>query len=234
MTGAVTLHVWRVPSQLVPAAITASQVTRHRLRRRLDVRGAMVLGTASAAVLPPARTPRRWAALTCWRHTPAPLSTWFDRHADERASLSLRPLSSRGGWDGPDPFAPTGEVPSADPPADDAPVLVLTRSTLRLSRATRFYRAIPPIAAELRQATGCLFAFGIGEAPLRRQGTVSLWSSTSAMAAFAHTAPHHRAAIEATPRERWYAEELFTRFAVLDASGSIDGVALTGEAPRDN
>ena len=227
MTGAVTLHVWRVPPQLMPAALVASQVTRRRLRSRPDVSFAKVLGTASAAFLPTALTPRRWAALTSWRHAPAPLVTWFDRHAVERASLSLRPLSSRGGWDGPDPFAPTGDATSdvlCDD--DDTPVLVLTRSTLRLSRAARFYRAIPPIAAELREATGCRIAFGIGEAPVRRQGTVSLWTSSGAMAAFAHAAPHHRAAIQATPREGWYAEELFTRFAVVDASGSIDGVAL--------
>ena len=228
MTGAVTLHVWRVPPQLMPAALVASQVTRRRLRRRPDVSFAKVLGTASAAFLPTALTPRRWAALTCWHHAPAPLVTWFDRHAVERAALSLRPLSSRGGWDGPDPFAPTDNGTSDDAPSDDedTPVLVLTRSTLRLGRAARFYRAIPSIAAELREATGCRIAFGIGEAPVRRQGTVSLWSSSSAMVAFAHAAPHHRAAIQATPLEGWYAEELFTRFAVVDASGSIDGVAL--------
>ena len=227
MTDAVTLHVWRVPSQLVPAAVVASQVTLRRLRRHREVRFAKVLGTASAAFLPTALTPRRWAALTCWRDSPAQLVTWFDRHADERASLSLRPLSSRGGWDGPDPFA---AIPAGDRGPDESRVLVLTRSTLRLTRTGRFYRAIPPIAAELRQATGCLVAFGIGEAPLRRQGTVSLWSSTRAMTAFAHAAPHHRAAIEATPREGWYAEELFTRFAVVEASGSIDGVPMTSEA----
>ena len=81
-------------------------------------------------------------------------------------------------------------------------------------------------AGSAQAATGCRVAFGIGEAPLRRQGTVSLWSSAAAMTTFAYGAPHHRAAITATPDERWYVEELFTRFAVVEASGSIDGVAL--------
>jgi hypothetical protein len=221
--GAVTLQVWRVPAVHVPSAVVASQITVHRLRARRDVSFAKVLGTASAAFLPSAITPRRWATLTCWRQAPAATQTWFDRHADERASLLLRPLSSRGSWDGREPFgAPTEEVAAPE----DGPVLVLTRSTLRLTRARRFYRAIPPIAEELRTATGIRLAFGIGEAPLRRQGTVSLWTSARAMTAFAYGARHHRAAITTTPDQRWYAEELFTRFAVVEADGSIDGVAL--------
>jgi hypothetical protein len=219
--AAVTLQVWRVPARHVPAAVVASQITVHRLRRRSDVSFAKVLGTASAAFLPTAITPRRWAALTCWREAPVPLVTWFDRHADERASMSLQLLSTRGSWDRRHPF---GESAADSAPA--GPILVLTRSTLRLTRARRFYRAIPAVAEELRASSGCRVAFGIGEAPLRRQGTVSLWSSGAEMTTFAYGAPHHRTAIATTPEQRWYVEELFTRFAVVEASGSIDGVVL--------
>ena len=221
--GAVTLQVWRVPGRRVPAAVVASQLTVRRLRRRREITFAKLLGTASAAFLPTAITPRRWAALICWRQAPAEIETWFDRYADERASLVLHPLSSRGRWDGREPFgAPAAGVATPD----EVPILVLTRSTLRLTRAARFYRAIPPIAGELRTADGVRLAFGIGEAPLRRQGTVSLWTSAHAMTTFAHGARHHRAAIETTPDQRWYAEELFSRFAVVAADGSIDGVTL--------
>lgn len=223
----VTLHVWRVPAPRVPAAVVASQLTVHRLRRRRDVTFAKVLGTATAQFLPSAVTPRRWAALTCWRAepddlSPAELVTWFDRHCEERASLSLRPLSTRGSWDGQQPFTATGPQPADG----SGPVLVLTRSTLRPSRARRFYRAIPAVAAELRSAPGCRVAFGIGEAPVRRQGTVSIWTSAADMTRFAYGSPRHREAIDATPAQHWYAEELFTRFAVLEATGSIDGVTL--------
>ena len=222
----VTLHVWQVPARLVPAAVVASQLTLRRLRRRPDVSFAKVLGTASTAFLPTALTPRRWAALTCWRGAPGDCAPWFARHAEESATLSLQPLSSRGTWDGREPFGPLQQSDASSDPTSYAATLVLTRSTLRLSRAAHFYRTIPPIAAELQAATGCRVAFGIGEAPIRRQGTVSLWSSAREMAAFAYAAPHHRAAIEATPDQRWYAEELFARFAVIDASGSIDGVVV--------
>lgn len=221
--SAVTLHVWRVPAARVPAALVASRLTVRRLRRRREVSFAKVLGTASARFVPAAATPRRWAALTCWRNDAAELATWFDRHADERATLSLRPLSTRGTWDGHEPF---GEIPRDRRASPAGPVLVLTRSTLRPGRMLAFYRAIPPIAAELSASPGCRVAFGIGEAPVRRQGTVSIWTSASAMTDFAHGSPRHRAAVDATAANRWYAEELFARFEVVAATGSIDGTAL--------
>jgi hypothetical protein len=106
-------------------------------------------------------------------------------------------------------------------------VLVLTRATLRTRRALRFYRAVPGVAHDLRAARGCRVAFGIGESPLLRQGTVSVWESADAVRGFTSTSSAHRAAVAATPREAWYAEELFARFAVVDAEGSIDGIALS-------
>ena len=226
--AAITMQVWRVPARRVPGAVVASQLTVHRLRARADVSFAKVLGTASTTFLPTGITPRRWATLTCWRQPPEEVDTWFDHNCDERASLSLRLLSSRGRWDRREPFgeAPPNTRTSSATSTDDGPVLVLTRSTLRLTRARQFYRAIPPVARELQLASGCRVAFGIGEAPLRRQGTVSLWTSAKEMRTFAYGAPQHRAAVDATPARRWYAEELFSRFAVIEASGSIDGVPL--------
>ena len=73
---------------------------------------------------------------------------------------------------------------------------------------------------------GWRIAFGIGEAPLLRQGTISVWSSAEAMKTFAYRSPQHAAAVAATPEQNWYAEELFTRFALLDATGTIDGMAV--------
>jgi hypothetical protein len=224
----VLLQVWRVPARDVPAALVAGRVLVHRLRRRSDVTFAKFLGTASAAFLPTAVTPTRWAVLSCWRGAaPDPqLTSWWHRHADEGASLTLRPLSTRGSWDRQEPFtvAPSSRTPS--PHRWTGPVVVLTRSSLRMRRARSFYRAIPAVAADLRAAQGCRTAFGIGEAPLVRQGTVSVWDSADAMTEFAYGSDAHRAAVTATPTSGWYAEELFTRFALVDSSGTIDGTGL--------
>ena len=217
----VTLEVWQVRTRDVPAAVVASRITARRLRRHRDVSFAKVLGTASESFVPRAATPRRWATLISGHGGEPVRDAWWERHAVERASLTLRPLSSHGSWDGRTPFA----VPR---PAErwPGPVVVLTRSTLRMRAARRFYRAVPAVAAELRAATGCRIAFGIGEAPVLRQGTISIWESADAMTTFAYRAPRHAAVVAATPGEDWYAEQLFTRFALVDASGTIDGRAL--------
>ena len=191
-----TLQVWQVPGRDVAAAVVAGRVMLRRLRRRPDVSFVKVLGTASTAFVPTAATPRRWAVLTCWRGDPEPepLPSWWNDHADEHAALTLRPLSSRGTWDGDTPFV----VPEQRAPWD-GPVVALTRSTLRLMRARRFYRAVPSVATELRSARGCRAAFGIGESPVLRQGTVSIWDDSESLTDFAYGSPRHRAVVTATP-----------------------------------
>jgi len=64
-------------------------------------------------------------------------------------------------------------------------------------------------------------AIGIGEAPIGLQGTFSLWESGDAVRNFAYRGEAHKAAIAATHREDWYAEELFARFAVTRSNGDI-------------
>jgi hypothetical protein len=78
------------------------------------------------------------------------------------------------------------------------------------------------VAREIAAAPGLLARFGIGEAPIGWQGTVSVWRTSADLTAFAYRQPEHRAVIERTPADRWYAEDLFARFAVLDVSGDRD------------
>ncbi|KPM55578.1 spheroidene monooxygenase [Frankia sp. CcI49] len=172
------------------------------------------------------------------------------RLADERWRVDLRPLHSRGLWSGQAPFgpqpgagsgrppvhdrhdapvatpagdAPAGDAPAGDTPARDTPVVALTRARLAPRRAVLFWRAVPPVAAELRDADGLLFTAGIGEAPIGYQGTFSVWRDSAALRAFAYQGRAHAAVVQRTPRERWYAEELFARFAVLGSHGTVRG-----------
>ena len=90
----------------------------------------------------------------------------------------------------------------------------LTRARLRPAKALTFWRAVPPVAAELHRAPGLLARFGVGEAPLGWQGTVSVWRGATDLTRFAYRQPEHRAVVARTPADRWYAENLFARFAV--------------------
>lgn len=113
-----------------------------------------------------------------------------------------------GTWDGSQPF---GEATTADP---DGEVAVLTRATLRLQAQLSFWRATDAVLPELDAAPGLVRALPIGELPVLRSGTFSLWQSGAAVTAFARM-PKHAAAMRARAEQGFYAEELFARFAVL-------------------
>jgi len=133
--------------------------------------------------------------------------------ANRRTRIDLTPLTSRGQWSGQTPFgAPSGG-------RTDAPVLALTRARLRPATMLNFWRAVPAVAKELHAAPGLLARFGVGEAPIGWQGTVSVWRTEADLTGFAYRQPEHRAVVARTPAARWYAEELFARFAVRGISG---------------
>ncbi|HEX6499328.1 MAG TPA: monooxygenase [Micromonosporaceae bacterium] len=234
-TPYVTLDVWRTRPARLPAVLWRMARDRVRLRRVPGVRFAKLLGTGRGSRFGPARAdPRRWAALIVWDDPtaaarPDPVRAGWQRLADGHCRLALRPLTSRGRWAGQEPFEPVGEPPTA---RDQGPVLVLTRARLNPRRAVAFWRAIGPVAAELDASGGVLAAFGIGEAPLGWQGTVSVWKTTSDLVRFAYRQPGHRRAIERTDSLGWYDEELFARFAILDVTGDRTVIGWRdGEAP---
>jgi hypothetical protein len=223
----VTLNVWQVPARSVPRALWRMAVDPARLRAVPGVRFGKLLGTAHG----PGHRGRgfgladadltRYAALAVWDDAAAasgcdrtpPALAWA-RIATAQARLDLRTLHSRGSWSGRQPFGP---APASGTFA--GPVLALTRARLSPRKAATFWRAVPPVAAALPAAPGLLATFGIGEAPIGWQGTISVWRGTTELAGFAYRHPEHRAAIARTATEQWYAEELFARFAVLDVVG---------------
>jgi hypothetical protein len=79
------------------------------------------------------------------------------------------------------------------------------------------------VSADLADRPGLRLALGIGESPVGLQGTFSVWESGRDLREFAYAGEAHRSVIDRTAPERWYAEELFARFAVERADGSVDG-----------
>ncbi|GAA4960773.1 hypothetical protein GCM10025331_59980 [Actinoplanes utahensis] len=214
----VSLHVWRIPRQAVGSALLRMAFARRRLA---GARFGKFLGTGTGATFGPGDADlTRWAAITV-SDRPVRLPVW-DSIAESHVRLDLDPLVSRGSWSGVSPFAATGGK-------TDGMVLSLTRARLRPARALRFWRSIPPVAREVGAAPGLLARFGIGEAPIGWQGTVSVWRSTTDLTAFAYRQPEHRAVIARTPTDRWYAEELFARFAVREISGDRGVLGWTAD-----
>jgi hypothetical protein len=226
----VTLHAWRVPKRRIPAATWRVATDRRRLRRLVGVRFAALLGTAQG-FSPAGPDLTRWVAVVSWddaAHADAFEQTGPARGWQELATgycrLDLRTVASRGRWAGSEPFPITGACDT------DGPVLALTRARLRPSRAVAFWRAQAAPAEAATHARGLICAFGIGEAPVGWQGTVSVWHAIGDLVEFAYRTPDHRRVVDATPERQWYAEELFARFAVVAVTGNRDVIGWrTGE-----
>lgn len=231
----VTLTVWGVPPRRVPAAIGRMGLDRLHLRGVPGLRFAKLLGTGDGRTFTLRDAdPLHWALLAVWdgdtaadRFAAGVTHRRWDAIGDERLDVRMSPISSRGSWAGREPFLPT-DVPRrvTGPPRarrPTGPVASITRARLRPTRALSFWRAVPPVSADLDGVDGLALALGIGEAPMGLQGTFSLWQSSTALNEFAHRRPAHAEAIRRTGPERWYVEELFARFAVRSVTGTFAG-----------
>ena len=96
------------------------------------------------------------------------------------------------------------------------PVAVLTRASIMPTKAMAFWRYAPAAQADLNQAPGCLLAMGLGEAPLVRQCTFSVWQDTAAMLQYAHQGAHQQASAAA------YKHQFFFGVAVCAHASAAD------------
>jgi hypothetical protein len=222
----VTLHLWRVAPAAVPAALLRMGRDRTRVRRTPGLRFAKLLGTGDGRTFTVRDAdPLRWGLLASWADADAArrfertssVSRGWRRLAQESFRADLRPLVSRGSW--------SGRAPFGDPAPSRAagPVAAVTRARLRPSRAAVFWRAVPPVSADLHSHPGLRAAIGIGEAPVGLQGTFSLWADAASLRDFAHRSAPHVEVVRRTAELGWYAEELFARFDVVGVEGTLDG-----------
>ena len=175
------------------------------------------------------------------------LATWDSREHAERAlcgdgkigeyrdrsvehyTLFLEATRCHGSWDGIEPFTP---ALGASAPA---PLVVLTRATIRPSRLWAFWRSVPAVSAMVAGRAPLRLSLGLGERPIVGLMTFSLWDDGESMRAYAYRAGHHRETMRLAKRDGWFAEDLFVRFRVLGASGRWGGedpYALASAAQR--
>jgi hypothetical protein len=136
-------------------------------------------------------------------------------HSEEHLTLMLRATSSRGSWGG-QVIAATREAPN------QGPVAALTRASIRPWRAWPFWRRSPAAERDLADAAGCRLAVGLGEAPILRQATFSLWDDQAAMDRYARSGAH-LAAIRASAAGGFFSESMFVRFVALSVQGRWHG-----------
>lgn len=139
----------------------------------------------------------------------------YRARANECLLVTLRATSCRGTWSGAQ-IGVSASVPAL------GPVAALTRAAIRPHRAWSFWRHAPASEAALASAAGCRLAVGLGEAPLLRQATFSLWDSQAAMDAYARSGAHQQA-IDGATRGDWFSESMFVRFVPLRLQGRWHG-----------
>ncbi|MDX2258574.1 MAG: spheroidene monooxygenase [Hyphomicrobiaceae bacterium] len=145
---------------------------------------------------------------------------WRDWSA-ESVTLYAETAAVSGLWDGRAPFV-VPPVASAQNARADAPLVVLTRATIRSSRLLDFWSAVPTLGAP----AGLRLKLGLGEVPLLHQVTLTVWSDAEAMRAFAYRSPGHREAIRRARQDGWFAEDLFARFRLIASEGTWGGRAV--------
>ena len=124
------------------------------------------------------------------------------------------PIRSHGTWNGQQPF-----VSASDLGGWTGRVAVLTRASIRRSKALRFWMNVPGSSKGIENQPGLIFAKGVGELPLVEQATLSLWDNVQSVQAFAYKGQAHAPMVRKTRETGWYSEEMFVRMAVMNEFG---------------
>ena len=207
-----------------PLAMARLGTDRFRLDRTPGLVFWRLLGTGRADDTGPGIDPRRTALFAVWEGgsalddflaTSAIGRRW--QQLDEAWHVRLRSLGGHGRWRGVDPLdgLDTGDA--------GGPIAVVTRADVRLGAWRSFGRAGRVVDRELHRAPGLIDVVAIGEAPVGRLATFSLWDSLAAARSFAYSGPDHVEIVRRTRDEHWYSEELFARFEPFGSSGRWNG-----------
>lgn len=146
----------------------------------------------------------------------------------QTSTLYLQPQRAHGLWDGQNPFNFSQESRTTNHKSrwgtaqTTNPVAVLTRATIRPRALLDFWRHVPQARQRLTDhADDLLFGIGVGEVPLIQQCTISVWRDAAAVDRYAYRQSGHKEVVRLTRERKWYSEELFARFDVLQAEGDL-------------
>jgi hypothetical protein len=221
------------PGRNVLFALWSMALFRWPLRRRKHMRFVRLLGSGRSGSFDLRPNWRQWAILHFtddFRDTPGQgmeknyleqlygrfIAGWWNRFGVSSATICLEVAEGHGSWDG---FAP--DWSAARPLEPGEPIAVLTRARIRWRKLRDFWTRVGPVSAEMAHAEGLRYSIGIGEAPVYRQATFSIWKNADAMKAFAYRMQAHRDVVRDTRKHGWYAEEMFVRFRVRYITGDL-------------
>jgi len=134
----------------------------------------------------------------------------YRQKAKKITTYFIRAHKAHGLWNGIQPFELNGNYQK------DKAIIVLTRAKIKKRKLIQFWKSVPSVSKSMEGAGGLIFSKGIGELPLIFQATVSEWSSREDMVNFAYRNPKHAEVIKKTRELKWYSEELFAEFELVE------------------
>jgi hypothetical protein len=215
------IYFWQIKKALLPVAILFMAIHKFALKRLPGVSFVKLLGTGKGeSFTPKDADPYRWGALVTIQKDnldnldKSKVIIGWQKIAKKEYRAILKPISVHGLWSGKQPF----EVEKFD---WNGKIAAITRARIVWRKNLIFWQAVPPVTISLHQSPGLINAIGIGEAPIGLQGTFSLWEGAAQLRDFAYKGQAHTQAIKATEENKWYSEELFSRFAVVQERGGL-------------
>ncbi len=226
MTAIATFHVIRWKSMLGMAQAVVWD--RIRYRRTSGLVFLRVLGTGRGNSTAPSAAFDR-TALFCLFSDEASADAFIRkirsrRHSAESWHVKLRGAGGHGSWRGREIPVLLGRESSASSAESHGPLAMITRADVRPRSWRAFSRDARVVDKELHTTDGVLAVIAIGDAPILRQGTFSLWRDAAAIAQFARGGPEHSRVMQRTREEEWYGEEMFARFVPYWSAGTWDGI----------
>ena len=224
MARIASFHLVREHRAKTPLVLARLGTDRPRLDRVDGLAFWRLLGTGRGSDTGPGADLARSALFAVWEDesdldrflATNPIAHRWGRAA-ESWHVRLKALGGHGRWRGVDP------LDGLDQGERGGQVAIITRADVRRKAGRAFGDAAREVDTELHTAGGLIDVVGVGEAPIGRLATFSLWESLADVRAFAYSMPRHRQVIEQTRDGDWYSEEMFARFEPYGSTGKWDG-----------
>jgi hypothetical protein len=220
----VSLTIVRYRKLLIPFALLAMAIHRLPMRIQKGCTFWQLLGTGKNGTFDLSPDWQQWGLLAVWDNREdfdrfyerSFITRWWNSFGVEKWTILCEPLQSHGKWEGKEPFG--------NPNIENynGPVAILTRATIRLNQLKNFWANVDEVSELMRKSNGYITSLGIGERPLYRQATFSVWNSLDDVKAFAYQSKEHTEVIKKTRDEGWYSEELFARFKPIASMGTLN------------